>query len=283
MNTDRRGCTTRGMPFTGPSILALMTCAQCGVVSPGVCPECGSAEKVKSWTRRVVTPQPERLSELPGTWYWPGKEIDGRPIGWADWNRPNPAMARLAPYQPGDIVYAKEAWQLPPEYDVAAWRDITPDCRAQMSVRYPTDGTIRQGGAGRPTVLWGRRRSSRFMPRWAARIWREVVEVRAERLQDITEEDAIAEGIVHEAPVQRADSTDLDAKRFWSFWSYGGVELGAHDSAKAAFLAYWDVLYEKRPERQSGTNPVVCAYRLAVSSDDHRDTETQRRAVRDDG
>lgn len=34
-----------------------------------------------------------------------------------------------------------------------------------------------------------------FMPKVFARIWDEVVSVRAERLQDITEEDAISEGI----------------------------------------------------------------------------------------
>jgi hypothetical protein len=37
--------------------------------------------------------------------------------------------------------------------------------------------------------------SARFMPRWASRLLLEVVEVRAERLQSITEEDAQSEGI----------------------------------------------------------------------------------------
>jgi len=38
-------------------------------------------------------------------------------------------------------------------------------------------------------------RSSTQMPRWAARIWLRVVSVRIERVQDITEEDARAEGV----------------------------------------------------------------------------------------
>jgi len=42
--------------------------------------------------------------------------------------------------------------------------------------------------------------SSRFMPKWAARTWLEVVSVRPERLQDITEEDCWKESIdKHEA------------------------------------------------------------------------------------
>lgn len=47
-----------------------------------------------------------------------------------------------------------------------------------------------------PVDRW---RSARFMPHWAARLWLEVVSVRVERVQQITEEDAIAEGITRRA------------------------------------------------------------------------------------
>jgi hypothetical protein len=55
-------------------------------------------------------------------------------------------------------------------------------------------------GPGKPSysqlgkVGWYKR-LARFMPKRAARIWLEVVSIRAERLQSITREDAVAEGI----------------------------------------------------------------------------------------
>jgi hypothetical protein len=79
------------------------------------------------------------------------------------------------PYgQPGDRIWVRETWAKPLE-DYAFKAD------------HPTS-ILKQLRKG----LW---KPSIHMPKTAARIWLEIEEVKVERLQDISEEDAIDEGI----------------------------------------------------------------------------------------
>jgi len=70
------------------------------------------------------------------------------------------------------------------------------------------------------------KRPSIFMPRWASRITLEITELRVERLQEITEGDAIAEG----AMVKHSEDTDEEAG--YSF--------------RLGFIDLWDSLNAKR-------------------------------------
>jgi len=84
---------------------------------------------------------------------------------------------------PGDMLWMKEGWSVPAIFD-----DLKPsgiDSRAVGTVRYEVDGH-----------RTGRYRSPRFMPRWASRGMLEVTSVRVERLQEISDADIAAEGIV---------------------------------------------------------------------------------------
>ena len=87
------------------------------------------------------------------------------------------------PYgQPGgDRLYVRETWAAPHAYDHLPPRLIPQDARIHYAA------TEDRGG-----LLW---RPSIHMPRWASRITLEVTGVLVERLQEISYEDARAEGV----------------------------------------------------------------------------------------
>ena len=86
-----------------------------------------------------------------------------------------------APWQVEDRLWVQEGWRVSSTHD-----DWSP-CAIPtgVDVEYLAD----PGG-----ILTGRRRPSSYMPRWASRITLEVTAVRVERLQDISEADAMGEG-----------------------------------------------------------------------------------------
>jgi len=78
-------------------------------------------------------------------------------------------------------------------------------------------------------------RPSIHMPRWASRITLEIVSVRVERLQEISEEDAVAEGI---APLP------LQTNEPGCWWSADATARGMHGrTPRAAFKRLWDSIY----------------------------------------
>lgn len=95
-----------------------------------------------------------------------------------------------SPYgEPGNRLWVKETWKI-----ASVWDDHSPSklpilAMGRDDVRYLADGD---------TDLSGKTRVSIFMPRWASRLMLEIEAIRVERLQDISEEDAKAEGIRNE-------------------------------------------------------------------------------------
>ena len=126
----------------------------------------------KSCTRRLV----QFLSgENPK---WTGYIKDGAML----YNGRNEPCIRTQPYQPGDILYVRETWCALPVNEAG-------HMRGHSIYYYRADGDLRPEG-------WrGNWHPSIHMPKEAARIWLKVTDVRVERLQEITEDEAVKEGI----------------------------------------------------------------------------------------
>lgn len=127
--------------------------------------------------RRVVTPQPVKSDGWVGGHYWERR----RATMWKPsecWSIRD--LPQFCPYgKPGDRLWVREAWRLR-----EIGEDWSRDCGTGVAYR----ATDPDGRAEK----W---RSSLHMPRWASRITLEVTGVRVERLQDISHDDACAEGI----------------------------------------------------------------------------------------
>lgn len=92
----------------------------------------------------------------------------------------------FAPYHVGDRLYVREAWRTAGWLDGTAPRDLPRNVPMHYEAE-PVD-------ADNLPLADGRFRQARHMPRWASRITLTVTDVRVQRLQEISEADAIAEG-----------------------------------------------------------------------------------------
>ncbi len=125
---------------------------------------------------------------LAGTKTQTRRVVKDRHIGQIDHSKlPGPAgWSRPMPYgKPGDRLWVRETWQAVSGNDRA---------RHIMTHPRPDRGWLEYAATPRadePAYKW---RPSIHMPRWASRITLEVTGVRVERLQDISEADAISEG-----------------------------------------------------------------------------------------
>ena len=102
------------------------------------------------------------------------------------------SLTQSCPYPVGTRVWVRETWAAIDYYD-----NRKPSQIPETNLVYRAGGPNLNGEDRQTFKIDGRGkwRPSIFMPKWAARIWLEITDVRVQRLQDISEEDAMAEGV----------------------------------------------------------------------------------------
>lgn len=128
---------------------------------------------------------------------------------------------RKPKYQPGDIVGIGEPWCLLKGWDKHSGNEVVQsvyaDANELPAIYYLNDGEKPAG--------MGRTRTGRFLPDALVRHRARIVSVRAERLQEITEEELKAEGIdvirdEWAGQCQDFDETLTDQQLFTILWDH---------------------------------------------------------------
>ncbi|MEY9098848.1 hypothetical protein ABIA24_001757 [Sinorhizobium fredii] len=243
--------------FSGPMVRALL-------------------EGRKTQTRRILTPHNTLFDGRPWNkltkaqeWNWPEAWVDGGP---SPAGNPGPylklpwlsgaadpfehSVHRIYPkVQPDDRIWVKETWRAHGwradcvEIAYAAQCGLVGWSEQHEQIRYPGgDKSAFKYYAPKGPDFW---RPSIFLPRWASRLTLPVGQVRIERLQDISEEDAIAEGIARN-PHGNGDQ--------WLDYPAGSSAAGWLDP-RQSYRSLWQHINGPAPW---DANPWVVAYTFTV-------------------
>lgn len=152
----------------------------------------------KSQTRRIVKPEPlcdvEWFAQLyaagPDNGLWFPK--NGNPKDCDEWVQADGDPVRCPYGAVGNRLYVREAHSPcgSSSAETGLYVVFRDGCQKYQSGEL-VQGLDKYADGAFDHIKW---RPSIHMPKWAARLWLEIVEVRVERLQEISEEDAIAEG-----------------------------------------------------------------------------------------
>jgi len=210
----------------------------------------------KTQTRRVLKPQPPKgeygddyITRLNGPeWYEPavvgkdGEIVPGKPI-WGVYDDFGDFGARV-PYMPGDLLWVREPWRTETfKHDKIAPAKLS----GHEKIIYEADADWSLNKSV------GRLRPGMFMPRWASRLTLEVTAVKVERLQEISQEDARAEGVATEE---------------WDDWRENVTAIAMPEGSyieteRDLFRDVWNSIYG-RTELCWDANPWVAAYTFTV-------------------
>jgi hypothetical protein len=200
---------------------------------------CAILDGKKSQTRRLVKPAPVLADTLT-------KITDLEP-GFVDLH----GASFRCPYgKPGDLLWVRETWA------VANASGEFGEPRLIFRAERPDAGFL---------PGW---KSPRFMPKKHARLWLEITGVRVERVQDISGNDAIAEGVEFDDPAGATGVTFPEGMETWHSskrkrWFEDTARCMYHarcEGAQRAIVAYrdlWDSINGEKPGASWEANPWV--------------------------
>lgn len=149
----------------------------------------------KTQTRRVIVPQPTNMQD--------------------ERRRLSVESDARRKYPPGDLLWVRETWRfVGVDMNRHGRTHHVEDCVVEY--RDETQRTIEvDWQIGEAELLRHNRwRPSIHMPRWASRLTLRITDVRVQRLQEITEEDAKAEGF---SDGERRETAREHFRELWNF------------------------------------------------------------------
>jgi hypothetical protein len=152
----------------------------------------------KTQTRRIMKPQPAHYCDSELCWSWGGYSWNSeihRPENRIDWRGEDGL-----PFFEGMRLWVKETFR--PCFDDGSGTAYRAD---------RMEGTPERGGKWKPSI---------FMPRNRSRITLEIVSVRVERLNDISEQDAKAEGCEPSEKVEMKDGSPCYSLPYRILWEH---------------------------------------------------------------
>jgi len=192
----------------------------------------------KTVTRRVIKPQPVFDGK-----YWSWKKSEKDWFSGVTYEQLISDKGLLyperTPYQKGDLLWVRETWWDLGHMENGKWqgRIESHTIKPRYVASCPDPFSEGIGGIIQPVnIPWRqtsflnstwRKRPSIHMPKWAARIWLEVLDVRVERLQEITEKDAIKEGMYQEGfEIEISKYVDNPVEQFAQLWDSLNAKRG---------------------------------------------------------
>ncbi|TCU34042.1 hypothetical protein [Rhizobium azibense] len=210
-------------------------------------------EDRKTNTRRALTPQPDWIEEVQKTivhgLVWPIGSL-GQQCG---------APIKKPRIEVGDRLWVKEDWRTFVSLDGLKPSEVWSKNQDRgAGIAYEAGGGLAISKGGKDYHYsherdemppFGKLRKSRFMPKWASRLTLIVSEVLVQRLEDISEADAIAEGVERDRDGWKQYGTvTLDPSAVWA-------------TAKDAYHDLWDSI---NGVGAWDDNPWVATYKFSV-------------------